>query len=337
MPGKNLRNDSKEIILTKIDIEKECMKTEKLNIGNEDEQKMDTEHGDFDKNPTIYENPHIDHDMAYGKLDMNFCKDYESRTGEYANEQSYNNESFFDKQQSYFPYGYYPPQRPMESCDLMNQGLYHYDPYVYPPHPFHPYFYQGYVASGMDARKFKSFSIPSEDKQFYDPSIFMTDNQELEKKYMKCEKSGVAVKPPFSYSQLITKAIETSENGILTLSEIYIWIKNSFEYYRITDSTWQNSIRHNLSLNKMFKKVARPSNKPGKGGYWMIDYDYLANGTPRMKVKKRKIYDECRRRDGQSMIYDQKECEYEDSECEKVDITEIDFYNEYVKKNNDTM
>ncbi|KAI5186300.1 hypothetical protein NEIRO03_2581 [Nematocida sp. AWRm78] len=81
-------------------------------------------------------------------------------------------------------------------------------------------------------------------------------------------------KPPYSYAILIKKALNESSTGQLSLNGIYTWIKDNYSYYKTADSSWQNSIRHNLSLNKLFQKVKRPENEPGKGGFWKINKEY---------------------------------------------------------------
>jgi hypothetical protein len=85
---------------------------------------------------------------------------------------------------------------------------------------------------------------------------------------------------PYSYAQLITYAIAHSPQGKLTLSEIYDWCIDNFPYFarQSKQSGWQNSIRHNLSLNRMFVKVPRPINEPGKGAYWALDANTIMHG-----------------------------------------------------------
>ncbi|KAK5960100.1 forkhead family transcription factor FKH2 PWA37_002592 [Arxiozyma heterogenica] len=79
-----------------------------------------------------------------------------------------------------------------------------------------------------------------------------------------------SVKPPYSYATMITQAILSSKEGVISLSDIYRFISTNYSYYRYTKSGWQNSIRHNLSLNKAFEKVPRRPNEPGKGMKWRV-------------------------------------------------------------------
>ncbi|KAF9182716.1 Pre-rRNA-processing protein fhl1 [Haplosporangium sp. Z 767] len=96
------------------------------------------------------------------------------------------------------------------------------------------------------------------------------------------EYSSKDTKPPFSYASLIAQAINSTQSRKLTLNGIYNHITNHYPYYQMAQNGWQNSIRHNLSLNKAFVKVPRSDSEPGKGAFWTIDQScesQFANGV----------------------------------------------------------
>lgn len=64
-------------------------------------------------------------------------------------------------------------------------------------------------------------------------------------------------KPPYSFSCLIFMAIEDSPVKALPVKEVYAWILDRFPYFRNAPTGWKNSVRHNLSLNKCFRKVEK--------------------------------------------------------------------------------
>ncbi|KAA3672776.1 uncharacterized protein DEA37_0007243 [Paragonimus westermani] len=97
------------------------------------------------------------------------------------------------------------------------------------------------------------------------------------------------LKPNFSYIGLIAKAILSTDDRRMILSEIYQWIQLNYPYFRTRGPGWRNSIRHNLSLNDCFIKVGRAAN--GKGHYWGIHpanlRDFMAGDYRRRRAQRK--------------------------------------------------
>ena len=121
-----------------------------------------------------------------------------------------------------------------------------------------------------------------------------SSSDDVTKANSKVKREKSAEKPPYSYVALISIALAQAPGNKLTLAGIYSFIIENFPYYEKNKKGWQNSIRHNLSLNECFKKLPRVGGgSDKKGNFWCMAPDcgeMFENGNFKRRKRMRRGY-----------------------------------------------
>ena len=88
------------------------------------------------------------------------------------------------------------------------------------------------------------------------------------------ENQDLLQRPNVSYATLIAQSLFDSPEQKLMLADIYEWIIKNYPYYgQPKAGSWQNSVRHNLSLNECFHKKNTPGPKGKRIIWWTVKDD----------------------------------------------------------------
>ncbi|TFK30942.1 hypothetical protein FA15DRAFT_663017 [Coprinopsis marcescibilis] len=78
-------------------------------------------------------------------------------------------------------------------------------------------------------------------------------------------------RPQHTLPVILRCAILGSPRKRLTIREIYAAMEAKYSYYKTAGPTWKQSVRHHLSLNRLFERQPRPVTDPGFGSYWTVN------------------------------------------------------------------
>ncbi|KAJ7799578.1 hypothetical protein B0H14DRAFT_2465814 [Mycena olivaceomarginata] len=90
--------------------------------------------------------------------------------------------------------------------------------------------------------------------------------------------------PPYPLHTILRCAILGSPNQRLLVQEIYIAMEEKFPYYRTAGVDWKHSVRHQLSLKRLFVRQRRSLDDPGRGSYWTINLQ-TPQGNKRLRKR----------------------------------------------------
>ncbi|KAH8835573.1 hypothetical protein DL96DRAFT_67920 [Flagelloscypha sp. PMI_526] len=93
-------------------------------------------------------------------------------------------------------------------------------------------------------------------------------------------------KPQHTLPVILRCAILGSPKQRLTIREIYAAMEDKYAYYKTAGTTWKQSVRHHLSLNRLFERQPRPEADPGFGSYWTVNL-LAPPGTKRPRKRGR--------------------------------------------------
>ncbi|TFK41822.1 hypothetical protein BDQ12DRAFT_624518 [Crucibulum laeve] len=93
-------------------------------------------------------------------------------------------------------------------------------------------------------------------------------------------------RPQHTLPVILRCAILGSPRKRLTIREIYAAMEAKYPYYKTAGPTWKQSVRHHLSLNRLFERQPRPVTDPGFGSYWTVNLS-APPGTKRPRKRGR--------------------------------------------------